>query len=571
MANYQSNYTGAKIDEAIGIALSLVGIEAGTGNNSIVINSTTKNTESGYENIASGLFAYAEGGRRPDNTETTEPTVYPQVQALGDFSHAEGASTIAAGKYAHAQNKQSRAYGEASTAMGAACVAGDPTDSTLGKYALAMGEMTVATGRGAVAMGSRSVASGMYSWAMGSGDSTAGTYSIASGDDAISAGYACTASGNYSFAQGYRNSATGPASVAFGFETESRGNGSMAFGDQVKAVGQGAVALGVGAQASNSAALAIGQNTKATGMRSFAGGSAVTASGDTSFAFGSNLANNEGNTEALKVGSIAIGRGASCNAQYGTAIGLGIITGTVQGQMVIGRWNVAPGSADIFVVGVGTQASRKNGLVINSAGNVTFGGNGTFAGQVTVSAEDPTSDNQLTRKKFVVDNFAPKVANGYIPKLPGKFKVYVNNGNGSLDMLDFAKDTAKVNSVAVRNANGQLWCATPTNTSHAATKKYVDDLISSAVVDFNGSNVDTPTTEVGLKVYAAMKAFGFFVPAHTGNSTIFARPLTDSEVTIPANTFAFSAIQATSTGLKDSYSSGLYYTVDNTGVITAVV
>ena len=119
--------------------------------------------------------------------------------------------------------------------------------------------------------------------------------------------------------------------------------------------------------------------------------------------------------------------------------------------------------------------------------------------------------------------------------------------------------------------SGKISVGTPTGPYHAANKKYVDDLISSAVVDLNGSNIDTPTTEVGLKVYAAMQTFGFVVPKHTGDGTIFARPLTDSEVTIPANTFAFSAIKATSSGLTDSYSSGLYYTVDSTGVITAVV
>ena len=78
---------------------------------------------------------------------------------------------------------------------------------------------------------------------------------------------------------------------------------------------------------------------------------------------------------------------------------------------------------------------------------------------------------------------------------------------------------------------------------------------------------------MGKKIYNAMKAFGFCVLEYAGDGSIFARPLTGSEVAIPAGSYAFSVVQATSTGVKDSYinTSGLCYIVNSSGVITEEV
>lgn len=149
-------------------------------------------------------------------------------------------------------------------------------------------------------------------------------------------------------------------------------------------------------------------------------------------------------------------------------------------------------------------------------------------------------------------------------------RAYAYDNTGDINVV-ISADNANGGTIVQRTGAGRIVCNDPNAAGQAATKGYVDNLISSAVIDLNGSNIDTVTTGVGLKIYAAMQTFGFFVTKHTSDGTIFGRPLTDSEVTIPANTFAFSAIKATSTGLTDSYSSGLYYTVDSTGVVTAVV
>lgn len=199
-------------------------------------------------------------------------------------------------------------------------------------------------------------------------------------------------------------------------------------------------------------------------------------------------------------------------------------------------------------------------------------------GRIKCGAPDGTDNNHVVTLGYANTNFAPKAENGYVEKQTtssGSWRAYVYNNAGDNSLLVISGGDGTVAPTATGNivatTSGRIRTNTPTGPYHATNKQYVDDLISSAVVDFNGSNIDTPTTEVGLKVYAAMQTFGFFVPKHTGDGTIFARPLTDSEVTIPANTFAFSAIKATSSGLTDSYSSGLYYTVDSAGVITAQV
>ena len=173
-------------------------IEKGSGDNSVVIGSTSKNTETDYKNVASGKFSLAEGGRRPDKKEgTTVIKQYPVVTASGDFSHAEGASTQASGAYSHAQNKQSKACGESSTAMGASCVAGDENDSSKGTNALAAGELSVASGRTSIAMGGLCEATGDYAVAIGSG--VTGQKNIASGLNSFALGFNNTANLFYSY------------------------------------------------------------------------------------------------------------------------------------------------------------------------------------------------------------------------------------------------------------------------------------------------------------------------------------------------------------------------------------
>lgn len=431
-------------------------IEKGSGDNSTIVGSTSKNTDPDYENIASGSYSYAEGGRRPDETETHEPKTYPQLQATGDFSHAEGASTKASGKYSHAQNKQCTASGEASTAIGA-------STSASGKNSFSAGELSVASGRTSIAMGGLSEATGDYAVAIGSGVNN--QKNIASGPNSFALGFNNTASGEKAYAQG--NSSVASGQFAF------------ALGNTNTASGQSATAIGAGNIAGSINSVAIGHNARA-------------------------------NATSGKSGGVAIGENVEVTAPYGVALGAGLIprqdangnnvADTSVGRVVLGRYNEAPAQTDIITFGIGSASARKTGLILKTTGDLV--GCGTT----------PATDNSFIFKKYAEDNFAPKAANGYIEKQSGNYKVYVNNGSGALDVLDYAKDSAKVNSVAVRNANGQLWCATPTETNHAATKGYVDN-IAPIIVEIGGFGNINGATSTDL--------WNAFVAAETSHRPVY--------------------------------------------------
>lgn len=322
-------------------------IEKGSGDNSTIVGSTSKNTDSGYENIASGSYSYAEGGRRPDEVETHEPKTYPQLQATGDFSHAEGASTKASGKYSHAQNKQCTASGEASTAIGA-------STSASGKNSFSAGELSVASGRTSIAMGGLSEATGDYAVAIGSGVNN--QKNVASGPNSFALGFNNTASGEKSYAQGNTSVASGRFAIAMGNTDE--------------ASGQSAVAIGAGNIAGGDNSVVMGHNSKA-------------------------------NATSEKKGGIAIGENVEVTAPYGVALGAGLIPrqdangNNIEdksvGRIVIGRYNEAPAQQDIITFGIGSVNNRKTALTIKASGDIV--GCGT----------DPAEDNSLVPKKYVDD------------------------------------------------------------------------------------------------------------------------------------------------------------------------
>lgn len=63
-----------------------------------------------------------------------------------------------------------------------------------------------------------------------------------------------------------------------------------------------------------------------------------------------------------------------------------------------------------------------------------------------------------------------------LDKQTGNSQVYVNDSSGNPGKIAFA-ETATANSFPKRNANSQFSVGTPTDNSHVATKKYVDDAV----------------------------------------------------------------------------------------------
>lgn len=70
---------------------------------------------------------------------------------------------------------------------------------------------------------------------------------------------------------------------------------------------------------------------------------------------------------------------------------------------------------------------------------------------------------------------------GKLSKVSDASKIYGTDGSGNQATYPFAPDGATANSVAGRSTSGNIYVAqTPTASGHAASKKYVDDLVASA-------------------------------------------------------------------------------------------
>lgn len=69
---------------------------------------------------------------------------------------------------------------------------------------------------------------------------------------------------------------------------------------------------------------------------------------------------------------------------------------------------------------------------------------------------------------------------GKVDRTSAANRVYVTDSSGAQTALAWQSGTPAADSVAVRGSGGRLLVGEPTVSGHAATKKYVDDLVSSA-------------------------------------------------------------------------------------------
>jgi hypothetical protein len=148
---------------------------------------------------------------------------------------------------------------------------------------------------------------GTASAAFGRGTLASGRYSTAFGEGSA-------AGGESSMAGGVGTQALGTAALAAGAGTVAQGNQSAAFGTSTRAAGRASAAFGEGTFASQDWSLAVGLRTTASGQASFAAGMDSVASGNFSFASGDNVVAGAAHTfaagllsQALGVGSIALG------------------------------------------------------------------------------------------------------------------------------------------------------------------------------------------------------------------------------------------------------------------------
>jgi hypothetical protein len=271
----------------------------------------------GYESKAIGDFSQALGYQARAKGDNST--------AIGNHANAEGAASYAFGNYAMTADSGSYALGSGATATGlrsfalgstgvdSAGVATSPTKA-FGKYSYAIGMGSIANGKGAFAFGTKNIATGNYSMAMGYGSLTLS---------------------NYSTAMGYRSTSEGLISTAMGAYTKAIGNYSTASGFNTRADGEFATVFGYNAVASGYASMAVGRSS-----------------------------------EAIGVGSMALGYFAKATGDYSFAAGR--FTYAKAGEHVFGAYNDTTVANALFIVGMGTITGRKNAMVIDKNGYVSF-------------------------------------------------------------------------------------------------------------------------------------------------------------------------------------------------------
>ena len=182
---------------------------------------------------------------RIGNIGTQSYAVGNDVEASGDYSHAEGVLSKAYDEASHAEGYSTHAVGIYSHAEGQIV-------SAVGAHSHAEGSQTVAQGGDSHAEGSYSKAIGGSSHAEGStteasgeyGSHSEGQYTKASGNSSHAEGFRTVASGLYSHAEGERAVASGQASHAEGTYSYAYGSDSHAQGNNIIAAGPNTFAFG---------------------------------------------------------------------------------------------------------------------------------------------------------------------------------------------------------------------------------------------------------------------------------------------------------------------------------------
>jgi hypothetical protein len=131
------------------------------------------------------------------------------INAIGDYSYAEGYNTSATGSTSHAEGDSTTAYGESSHVEGNASI-------TYGAY---------------------SHAEGLQTFAIGDSSHSEGEATIASGYTSHSEGLQTFANGDYSHAGGQYSSANGTNSFVHGNNSQANGESTIVLGDNITASG----------------------------------------------------------------------------------------------------------------------------------------------------------------------------------------------------------------------------------------------------------------------------------------------------------------------------------------------
>lgn len=158
------------------------------------------------------------------------------VIASGDSSHAEGNKTTSSGMNSHAEGSTTTASGDYSHAEGSGTTAS-------GNCSHAEGAGTTASGDyGSHAEGSNTIASGVASHAEGSSTTASNYYSHAEGDSTTASGENSHSEGKYTTASGESSHAEGDSTTASAYCSHAEGNCTTASGENSHAEGASTIA-----------------------------------------------------------------------------------------------------------------------------------------------------------------------------------------------------------------------------------------------------------------------------------------------------------------------------------------
>ena len=138
------------------------------------------------------------------------------IDATGDYSVAEGMSTLALGEASHSEGSSTTASGLTSHAEGLFTIAIGGVSHTEGIATTAIGNASHAQGNFTIASGNASHAQGNYTTAIGNHSHTEGDTTQAIGDQSHAGGYNSIASGETSFIHSKNSLVTGSRSVVLG-------------------------------------------------------------------------------------------------------------------------------------------------------------------------------------------------------------------------------------------------------------------------------------------------------------------------------------------------------------------
>jgi len=130
------------------------------------------------------------------------------VTSSGNYSHAEGSSSLASGIASHAEGYQTTASGQYSHAEGSSAIANGEGSHAEGYFTFANGQYSHAEGSSAIANGEGSHAEGAGSYASGSFSHAEGNSTKTTGESAHSEGYFTLAGGYCSHAEGQSTTAS---------------------------------------------------------------------------------------------------------------------------------------------------------------------------------------------------------------------------------------------------------------------------------------------------------------------------------------------------------------------------